>query len=181
MDHFGIWLFLNPFTHNSNLPICDRKHCGERRQAGHQHRLSFTKDTISWLKTSSFLQDVLIYSCKRNTFFFIFNLSIEVFLILKHYKPHPVLNEGLSHPLKPFPKKSWFLRVCMTILLKTLWEKEKLLLMSDFSFSHSVFYSFVEFSAIFIKLKTVFCKTLSVWMSLKFVIWERVKALQATL
>ena len=42
----------------------------------------------------------------------------------------------------PFPNKPWFLRVCSARLLKTLWEKEKLLVKSNFSFSHSVFYSF---------------------------------------
>ena len=36
-------------------------------------------------------------------------------------------------------KKPLFLRVCRTSLLKTLWEKEKLLVTSNFSFSHSVF------------------------------------------
>ena len=35
-----------------------------------------------------------------------------------------------------------FLRVCSTSLLKTLWEKEKLLVTSNFSFSRSVFYPF---------------------------------------
>ena len=30
----------------------------------------------------------------------------------------------------PFPNKPWFLCVCCTSLLKTLWEKEKLLVMS---------------------------------------------------
>ena len=39
----------------------------------------------------------------------------------------------------PFPKKPWFVRVCITSLTKTLWEKEKLLVTSNFSFSHSVF------------------------------------------
>ena len=34
----------------------------------------------------------------------------------------------------PFPNKPWFLRVCSTGLLKTLWEKEKLLVKSNFSF-----------------------------------------------
>ena len=29
--------------------------------------------------------------------------------------------------LNPFPNKPWFVRVCSTSLLKTLWEKEKLL------------------------------------------------------
>ena len=39
----------------------------------------------------------------------------------------------------PFPNKPWFLHDCSTSLLKTLWEKEKLLVTSNFSFSHSVF------------------------------------------
>ena len=42
--------------------------------------------------------------------------------------------------------------------LKTLWEKEKLLVTSNFSFTHSVFYSFKELSAIYIKFKIVVCK-----------------------
>ena len=57
--------------------------------------------------------------------------------------------------LNPFPNKPWFLRVCHTRLMKTLWEKEKLLVMSNFSFSHSVFYPFEELFAIFIKLEIV--------------------------
>ena len=60
----------------------------------------------------------------------------------------------------PFPKKPCFLGVCCTNLLKTLWEKEKLLITSNFSFSHSVFYPFSEHSTISIKFKTVVCKFL---------------------
>ena len=37
--------------------------------------------------------------------------------------------------VNPFPNKPWVLRVCSTCLLKTLWEKEKLLATSNFSFS----------------------------------------------
>ena len=55
-------------------------------------------------------------------------------------------------------KKPWFLRVYRTNLLKTLWEKEKLLVTSNFSFSHSISYPFQELSAIFIKFKTVVSK-----------------------
>ena len=58
----------------------------------------------------------------------------------------------------PFPNKSWLLRVCSTSLLKTLREKKKLLVTSNFFFSHIVFYPFVEISAIFIKLEIVVCK-----------------------
>ena len=43
------------------------------------------------------------------------------------------------YSVNPFPNKPWFLRVCSTSLLKTQWEKEKLLATSNFSFSRSVF------------------------------------------
>ena len=56
--------------------------------------------------------------------------------------------------------KPWFLRVCSRTLLKTLWEKEKLLITSNFSFSHSVFYLLEELSAIFIKVEIVVSKLL---------------------
>ena len=39
-----------------------------------------------------------------------------------------------------------------------MWEKEKLLRTSNFSFSHGVFFPFGEIPAIFIKLKIVVCK-----------------------
>ena len=39
-----------------------------------------------------------------------------------------------------------------------MWEKEKLLLMSNISFSHIVFYPFEELSSIFIQFEIVVCK-----------------------
>ena len=62
--------------------------------------------------------------------------------------------------VNPFPNKPWFLHVCSTSLMKTLWEKEKLLVTSNFSFSHSVFSPFGELSAIFIEIEIVVCKLL---------------------
>ena len=62
------------------------------------------------------------------------------------------------HPFNPFPNKPWVLRVCSLSLLKTLSEKEKLLVTCNFSFSHSVFYPFGEITAIFIKFEIVVCK-----------------------
>ena len=47
---------------------------------------------------------------------------------------------------------------CTTSVLKTLWEKEKLLVTSNFSFSHSAFYPSGEVPDIFIKFKIVDCK-----------------------
>ena len=52
----------------------------------------------------------------------------------------------------------WFLRVCSICLSKTLWEKGKLLVTSNFSFSHSVFSPLGELSTIFIGFKIVVCK-----------------------
>ena len=60
--------------------------------------------------------------------------------------------------VNPFPNKPWFLRVCSTSPSKTLWEKEKLLIKSNFSFSHSVFCRFQKLSAVFIKPEIVICK-----------------------
>ena len=70
--------------------------------------------------------------------------------------------------------KLLLIRVCSTSLLKPLWEKEKLLVTSNFSFSHTVFRPVRELSPRFIKFKNCRLQTLSVWKSLKFVVWERV-------
>ena len=58
----------------------------------------------------------------------------------------------------PFPSKPWFLHVCSTSLLKTLLEKKKFLITSNFFFCHSVFFSFGELSAIFINFFIFVCK-----------------------
>ena len=63
-----------------------------------------------------------------------------------------------SKDVNPFPNKPLFLRVCSASLLKTQREKEKLLVMSNFSFSHSVFYPFGKHFPIFIKFEIVVCK-----------------------
>ena len=55
--------------------------------------------------------------------------------------------------LTPFLNNPWFLRVCSTSLLKTLWEKEKLLITSNFSIFHSGSYPFGKHSPIFIKFE----------------------------
>ena len=82
-----------------------------------------------------------------------FSFSHIVFkrLELQTHKNQGLFGKGLIQPsttqqmldcLNPFPNKPWFLRVCSTSLLKSLREKEKLLVTSNFSFSHSVFYPF---------------------------------------
>ena len=63
-------------------------------------------------------------------------------------------NKFLDLPrFKTFANNPCFLCVCRTGLLKTPWKKEKLLVTSNFSFSHSVFYPYREPSATLINLK----------------------------
>ena len=78
--------------------------------------------------------------------------------------------------MNPFPNKPLFWHVCSTSLLKTLWEKEKLLVTSNFSFFRSVFYPSRELSAISIEFRIVVCRLFQ-FGSLNFVVWERVKLL----
>ena len=87
-----------------------------------------------------------------------FRLFTQSFLL--YIQPH---NKDFNiAQINPFPNKPWFLRVCSISLLKTLWEKEKLLVMSNFSFSHSVFQSFGKLFIIFIKYEIVVCKLFQV-------------------
>ena len=64
------------------------------------------------------------------------------------------------------------LRVCSTSLLKTLWENEKLLVTSNLSLSHSVFYLFGELSAVFIKLGIVVSKLVQFGRVQKLSFWK---------
>ena len=65
-----------------------------------------------------------------------FTFSHEVYISAAY-----LVHLQYASALNPFPHKAWFLRVCRARLLKTLWEKEKLLITSNFSFSPSVFYT----------------------------------------
>ena len=67
------------------------------------------------------------------------------------YMPHPILGMSSLTILNPFPN---FLGFDMSAA-QVIW---KLLVSSNFSFSHSVFYSFGKLSAIFIKSEIVVCK-----------------------
>ena len=60
-------------------------------------------------------------------------LNISIFSLAHVYFPFP---------FNSFPNNPWFLRVYSIGLLKTLWEKGKLLVTSNFSFSQSVFNPF---------------------------------------
>ena len=61
------------------------------------------------------------------------------------------------------------------VFLKTLWEKQKLLITSNFSFSHTVFYPFWRTFRHFHRIWDCRLQALSVWEGLKFIVWEKVK------
>ena len=75
-------------------------------------------------------------------------------------------NFGLTHPNETFKWHVYLLSLSQTSpgfhvfavqVFRKHWEKEKLLVMRDFSFSHTVFYPYGELSAIFIKFEIVIC------------------------
>ena len=71
----------------------------------------------------------------------------------------------------PFPNKPWFLRVCCTSLLKIPWEKEKLLVTSNFPQCFlPVWRTFFHFHQIWICC----LQPLLVWNSLELAVWESV-------
>ena len=65
------------------------------------------------------------------------NVGCQHFLSFRVVKSHDCVGKGLKVNL--FPNKPWFLLVCITSLLKTLWEKEKLLVNVNFSPFPTVF------------------------------------------
>ena len=81
----------------------------------------------------------------------------------------------LCNLFNPFPNKPWFLWIYSTSLLKTLWEKEKMLVTSIFSFSHSVFYSIRKINHHFSNIQLVVCKCFQFGHVRNSVVWERVK------
>ena len=73
--------------------------------------------------------------------------------------------------VNPFPNKPWFSHVCSLSPLKTLWEKEKLLVTSISPFP-TVFSTRLD-NCHFHQIWNCCLQTLSVWKSLKFAVWER--------
>ena len=77
--------------------------------------------------------------------------------------------------VNPFPNKPWFLCVCSASLLKTLWEKDKLLVTSNLSFSPRCFLPVWRTFCHFHQIWNCSLRTLSLWKSSELVVWERVK------
>ena len=87
-----------------------------------------------------------IFSFSHNVFYFSqnkFKFSSHIYFVCRLFQIGLVYNFviwwGILLKFNPFSNKTWFLHVCCTSLLETLWEKEILLVMSNFSFSQSAF------------------------------------------
>ena len=116
-----------------------RKHCGKRRN---MRIFSFSQSVYKRLDSQGRQKVSLCGNGLRVAF----------------YYSRKNISSFQKTPFNPFPNNPLFLPVYSSSPFKTLWEKEKLLVTSNFSFSNSVFYPFGELSAIFIKLKIVVCK-----------------------
>ena len=88
-----------------------------------QRRTDFGMKTVTWHGLSVSLR-------QQNAIAGIGNFQYDKYM----YSYIPCLNT--------FPHNDTFWWPLETSLLKTLWEKEKLLVTSNFSFSHSIFYQF---------------------------------------
>ena len=135
---------------------------------------NFTYREVHKKTLSKIPVDTLLFTCKelkesrlcRLTVIFSRSILFEIALSLLFTGHDCLLNPFPNKPwfltvsstINPFPNKPWFLCVCSTGLMKTLREKEKLLVMSNFSFSHSVFYLFEELYDIFNKIEIIVCK-----------------------
>ena len=98
---------------------------------------------MTWIKDDDFLfKDVKIY-CTTNA-----QLHLEDHKIMVHITYHPIKKfehpqhyfiKSIWWPLDPFPNNPWFSQPWAIGLLKTLWEKEKMLVTSIFSHFDNVF------------------------------------------
>ena len=125
---------------------------GKGENAGNQHFLLFPSCFLPIPKQISvFSISFKLWSANA------FNLEQSKILLfgkeLKHHAKHVITPILIIECIlfNPFPNKPWLLCVYRTSLLKTLWDKEKLLVMSNSSFSQIV-------SAILFKFEIVVCK-----------------------
>ena len=105
-----------------------------------------------------------ILQCNLIPVFCLFFLQMIIYFVTV-FSIHLMKNTLLN----PFPNKPW-LHVCCTSCLKTLWEKKKLLITSNFSFSLQCFLPLMRTKHHFPQIKNCRLQSLLVWRSLKFVV-----------
>ena len=79
--------------------------------------------------------------------------------------------------INPFPNKPWFSHVCNRSLLKTLEGKRRNWSQQGISPFAGVFSTLLKNFLPFSSNLNCRLQTLSVWKSLKFVVWEKVNSL----
>ena len=140
------------------------KHCGKRRKCWSQGLSPFSIIFSTLSMTNSIIPTIfnpLLFTCLQyktiennvgkeeiaiSPLSTVFSTHLENFLPFSSnsklsYADTFSLDESEICLLTLWNKPS-YLRVCSMSFLKTLWEKEKLLFMSNFSFCHKVFYPF---------------------------------------
>ena len=150
------WYKLDPLVfHRTWSIITHSKRKGEKRKKNLTWQCNVYPDVLPIISLLRHLSWHVKYCRKWRHY------SQEVFSPL--CRSIPICICFMDWLINPFQNKPLFLRVCSRSLLKTLREKEKLLVTSNFSFSHSVFYPFGDLSAIFIKFENVVCKLFQFW------------------
>ena len=140
------WCTSNPLSHNDNLTILSKK------------------------AVENIVENGTIVDFQH------FLLSPQCFLHHKENLHHLNHNETvICNCFNPFPNKPRFLLVFSTSLLKTLWEKEKLLVTSNFSILPQCFLPVWRTFCYFNQIWNCRLQTLSVRKSLKFFVWEKVR------
>ena len=111
-----------------------------------------------------------IFSFSHNVFRrLFFSVSLKILDCVESYKHVRTI---IFNPLTP--NEHWILHVYTTNFLKTQWEKEKFLVTSNSPFPTVFSTSLKNFFCFFQQILNCSLQTLSVWKSLKFVVWERV-------
>ena len=118
----------------------------------------WAKEKLLFMSNFSFSHNVLksfLLLCQNK---YLWSKGLNTIQAINPWKTNPINNQwfnpSLNDKIITLSKTSpGFYVSAGPSLLKTSWEKEKLLTTSNFSFSHSIFYPFEELSAIFIRLK----------------------------
>ena len=77
--------------------------------------------------------------------------------------------------VKPFPVTDSVWRLCSRWILKTIWQKEKLLIISIFSFCHNMFNSILKLNIFIKRFPIFFSRWFKSHLLLVCFMWERVK------
>ena len=146
------------FIWSSNDDLClwlGRTHCGKRKKCWFPAFSPFPTMFSKTLFLSVVKSDCVVKGLSRSDI-----PTWKVTAIIRHFLK--LYNNCIGWELNVFSlthsHNDTFWHPWETSLLKTLWEKEKLLATSNFSFSPSVFCPFWELSAIFVNFKIVVCK-----------------------